>query len=156
MAEEASGGVAIDELFRHAGLSKCGPVRWKDEIQEFCAGVYVIAIERKIDSWPAFPKSVEGLDEGRRKIESDNWRENEVILYIGQTTKQTLAHRLHQFYIHKYGNKSPHRGGQAVHLLQCELWVYWAPTPNAKGVEEKMISWFKASVGQLPFANRRG
>ncbi|MGA9069860.1 MAG: hypothetical protein WB424_06390, partial [Terracidiphilus sp.] len=129
MAEKTVSGVTVDELFRYVGLLPHEPVRWKTEISEYCAGIYVIALAQKADNCQFCKESVAiaKLDEDKLKAESNHWIPEEVILYIGQTTKQTLAHRLHQFYVHKYGDRSPHRGGQAIHLLNCDCWVYWAP-----------------------------
>ena len=75
------------------------------------------------------------------------------IVYIGRTT-QPLQRRVGQFYRHKHGRRSPHRGGQDVKLLSCPLWIYRAPTDDPVGVEHRMIETFKARMNKLPFANR--
>jgi hypothetical protein len=148
--------MTVAELFKQVGLSPSEPVSWKTEILEHCAGIYVVALAKESENCPFCKEIVSNLDERKIGKERDHWLPGEVILYIGQTTKQTLAYRLHQFYVHKYGNKSPHRGGQAIHLLKCDRWVYWAPTNDAKGMEQKMITAFKLRTGNhRPFANRR-
>jgi hypothetical protein len=120
MTENSGSGVTIQQLFAHVGLLPRGPVRWKTEISEHCAGIYVVVLGGQSDNCPFSDEAALKLDAREIEAERDRWLTGEVILYIGQTTKQTLGHRLHQFYIHRYGNRSPHRGGQAVHLLDCD------------------------------------
>jgi hypothetical protein len=143
--------VTVVDLFEQAGLSPIGPVQWGTEISESCAGIYVIALVKRPDSELDKPVCVDHLQERELR----RWVRDEPIVYIGQTTDQTLAKRLRQFYKHIYGKKSPHRGGQAVKLLTCELWVYWSPAANSKSAEQKMIKAFEARLGRLPYANRR-
>jgi len=151
MTEDAVSAMTVSEVFKGANLSPHGPVGWRTEISEHCAGVYVIALTKEAKSSTSVLVDVSNLDEH----EQQHWFPNEVVVYIGQTSKQTLATRIHQFYVHVYGSKSPHRGGQAVHLLGCDSWVYWAPTPDPKGAEGKMMDAFVERAGHLPFANRR-
>lgn len=141
----------VSELFKEAGLSPQGPVPWETGISEFCAGVYVVALVKEADAQLDCPVCADYLEERERL----RWLSSEPIIYIGQTTGQTLAKRIRQFYSHKYGKKSPHRGGQAVKLLRCDRWVYWSPTTDPKGSEQTMIKAFVERVGHLPFANRR-
>jgi hypothetical protein len=72
---------------------------------------------------------------------------DDVPVYIGRTG-------LRQFYRHKYGASSPHRGGQAMLLLKCPLLVYWAPTGDYAATEHVMIEWFRSQAGKLPLGNR--
>jgi hypothetical protein len=78
---------------------------------------------------------------------------DDVPVYIGRTG-QPLQKRLRQFYRHKYGASSPHRGGQAMLLLKCPLLVYWAPTGDYAATEHVMIEWFRSQAGKLPLGNR--
>jgi hypothetical protein len=73
-----------------------------------------------------------------------------------------LRRRLSEFFRHRYGEKAPHRGGQAIILLselpKCPLWVYWAVAAGpseAVEAERRMLEVFRKNVGALPFANRR-
>jgi hypothetical protein len=149
--------MTVAELFDEAKLSPCGPVRWGTEIPEPSAGVYVVALvgETKLGC----QVDADFLE----PLERQRWLPTEPVIYIGQTTTQTLAKRLGQFYLHKYGDKRPHYGGQAVKLLlhpppprsPFDLWVYWSLATDPRGSERTMIDAFKERVGTLPFANRR-
>lgn len=144
--------MTVNEIFKFGDLTPQKPVPWNTEISEHCAGIYVVALTKEANSRASCAVDVADLEEREHR----HWLPDELIIYIGQTTKQTLAHRVHQFYVHEYGNRSPHRGGQAVHLLQCDRWVYWASRPDPKSVEEGMIKSFRKTVGSRPFANRIG
>ncbi len=147
----------IAALFARAKLSVCGPVRWGEPIMEDSPGVYVVAIVSdptsdidKADSGsPTLERAVKTLPWDCR----DRWLPGHAIIYIGQTTK-CLHRRLQQFYRHKFGQKSPHRGGQRVLLLKgCQLWIHWSPTEQPKKAEAMMIDAFWSRAGHLPFAN---
>jgi hypothetical protein len=140
--------ITVAELFKAAKLRVCGPVRWGAKVPETKPGVYVIAIVSR-------PKS----HCGSRKVSylpapiALRWIPRQPVIYIGRT-RRSLSRRVHQFYRQEYGDKSPHRGGQAVRLLKCGLWVYWSPTDNPFAAEDKMIERFREKVGRLPFGNR--
>ena len=149
--------MTVTELFATARLSPSGPVQWGIRINESAIGVYVVALVG--DSNVGCRVTAEFLTPAERQ----RWVPNEPVIYIGQTTRQKLAKRISQFYRHKYGDKRPHYGGQAVKLLlyppspcsPCDLWVYWSPAPDPRSSERTMLSAFKERVGKLPFANRR-
>jgi hypothetical protein len=95
------------------------------------------------------------------------WLPDESILYIGKAEKQTLSERICQFYNHKVGKKSPHKGGYWLKLLinLDELHVHLYSTKDSHKVEEKLLKFFIANVSEksrknlidrelcLPFAN---
>lgn len=95
------------------------------------------------------------------------WLPDEVVLYIGQTTRRTIRHRLRQFYRHRLGERSPHSGGQWLKTLDNigETFVFWAGHSQPKMAEETMLHKFVESVSPttrqtiadpnlaLPFAN---
>ncbi len=142
-------GSTVSELFKAADLSLCGPVRWGTPVSECRCGVYVVALVRK----PALgcrQRNVEYLPSLERK----RWLQKQPIIYIGRT-RRSLAVRIAEFYCHEYGDKRPHRGGQAVILLCCDRWVYWSPTNDPKAAERTMIDAFVDRAKELPFANRR-
>jgi hypothetical protein len=142
--------LTVAELFRKANLALHGPVRWNTPIPDKHPGVYVIGLSADANaSSSEIDAEYLGVPERLR------WIANQPIVYIGQATRQTLATRLGQFYRHKYGAKSPHRGGQALKLLTCDLWVYWSPCDNPRGCESLMLDAFQKQSGQLPFANRK-
>ena len=150
--------MTVADLFEAARLSPLGPVGWGTAIpMTEKGGVYVVALVAEAGLVGG------GLAEFLDPSEQKRWLPNQPVVYIGQTTTQTLAKRLEQFYRHEYGDKSPHRGGQALKLLlkppvpwsPIALWVYWSAATDPKASESTMIEAFKNKVGRLPFANRR-
>lgn len=139
-----SSKLTVEELFHSAGLSLSDRVPWKTPIPETHPGVYIIVADDEsidIDDLP--------LDE--RVF----WVPGQSIVYIG-CTKRSLRMRLNQFYRHRFGNGSPHRGGQALTLLACQLWVYWARTDDPRDTEHALIEEFMKNTGaKRPFGNRR-
>ena len=149
--------MTVAELFSEAELSPTGPLSWGTVVDERGCGIYVIASVSDANS--NHPTTFHFTE----KEEQDRWLSDESILYVGQTTKQSLKKRINQFYQHKYGARSPHRGGQAIKLVLANersnsplrLWVYWAPTNSPVESERKMLLAFRQHVGNWPYANRK-
>jgi hypothetical protein len=150
--------MTINELFESVNLTPLGPVGWQEEIPDNNSkgGVYVVALVDDANSHRLIHFEPESAYERKR------WIPNEPIIYIGQTTKQTIAKRVRQYHRHRYGSKSPHRGGQAIKLLlepimtpPHNLWVYWAPTDRPTTAEDRMLSEFERHTGHQPYANRK-
>jgi hypothetical protein len=131
-----------DELFEKAGTVSDGFVNWGDAIPEKRSGVYIISL---IDM-----SNIEFDD--RFEIEKKHWNDGQEIIYIGRANQ--LARRLNQFYRHVYGNKAPHRGGQAILLVKDNKSVRWATTLDYAGTEHRLIQIFEREVGRRPFGNR--
>src|SRR5947209_4198782 len=140
----------VAEIFKEANLTPHGPVRWGTAIPDKSPGIYVVALTGDANASSCVIDA-----DYLETYERQRWIPNQPIVYIGQTTGQTLAKRLAQFYRHKHGAKSPHRGGQAVKLLTCDLWVYWSPCDKPLHVEHIMLDAFIRRTGKLPFANRK-
>ncbi|KAB2876008.1 MAG: hypothetical protein F9K43_01815 [Bauldia sp.] len=141
-------GFSVREVFGRAGLAPAGPVRWGEPVPESAPGVYVVAIVADPDT-RAVP--------GRITVPNavlDKWLWGQPVVYVGRTGRP-LAKRLADFYRHRHGDKSPHRGGQDVLLLDCDRWVFWAPADDPAAAERTMLDAFAARAGELPFANRR-
>jgi hypothetical protein len=134
--------LSVPNLFRSASLNMRGPVPWGTPIDETSAGIYVIAL---VDPTALFPENLSEAELAR-------WNAGEKIIYIGRATK--LRKRMAQFYRHKYGRSSPHRGGQDIKLLEASIQVFWACASDCAEAERAMIDKFFAEVGALPFANR--
>jgi len=141
--------LTVMEVFNEATLAPKGPVQWGTAIPDKKPGVYVVALTEDANA-----STCEIDADYLEASEQQRWIANQPIVYIGQTTGQTLVKRVAQFYRHKHGAKSPHRGGQAVKLLRCDLWVYWSPCANPRGCERIMLDAFIKRTGKLPFANR--
>jgi putative transcriptional regulator len=143
-----SNPITVKQLFNVAELPVCGPVRWKDErVPDKQPGVYVVATVSCPDDEVGM-EDVAGLP---TKV-ARRWVPSQPILYVGETTRP-LSTRIDEFYRHKYGAKSPHRGGQDVKLLDCPLWIYWSPTERPVDAEKSMIWAFVDRVGYRPFGN---
>jgi hypothetical protein len=139
-----------NRIVQRGKLSPCGPLPWGTSIPDKSPGIYVVAL-----TGDANASSCEIDADYLEPSERRRWIPNQPIIYIGQATRQTLTKRLGQFYRHKYDAKSPHRGGRAVKLLTCNLWVYWSQCANPRDIEHIMLDAFIKQVGQLPFGNRR-
>ena len=84
-----TGYITVQEIFNAAGLLPCGPVSWGTPIPERSGGVYLIELMQ--------PKE----------------RDGQSIIYVGRI-KRSLRRRMREFYKHRYGEKRPHSGGQAI------------------------------------------
>jgi hypothetical protein len=80
------------------------------------------------------------------------WLPDQKIIYIGRAKQ--LRRRLRQFRRHVYGRMSPHRGGQAILLLDCVKTITWAEVPDYGKAEAALIDAFHAKIGRKPFGNR--
>jgi hypothetical protein len=152
--------MTVEQLFRTAGLSPCGPVRWMQPVLESEKGVYVIA---RVDNpqqgcspcdlrlCKPLPKGVQ-IDQ---EYEARRWLREEPVLYIGKAD-QPLKTRLGQFYAQKCGKPTPHAGGQAVLLLDSDLWVFWSPCSAPRTTELAMLAAFEHQASMPTYANFDG
>lgn len=149
----------VEELFGSAGLASAGKLNWKQKKSGLIGhglnepGVYAVVMANECEAFPLydrrFDKSI------HPDFERMLWIPDETVLYVGQTTGQTLKRRIKQFLDHQYGARGPHKGGQSVHLLDCDLEVIWSPADSPKLAEAKMLlSFMKEHAGRLPYANR--
>jgi hypothetical protein len=115
----------VAELFALVRLAPQGPVLWRTHVRESRPGVYVVTYD---------PDGV---------------------VYVGCTARQSLRKRLGQFYRHRHGHRSPHRGGQDVLLLTGARYVHWAVARDPIKVERVMLSAFVRATGRLPLANKK-
>lgn len=134
--------VSVPALFAAAGIEQHKTVPWGTKIEERGPGVYVVSLAGS-DCPP-----LEHLPE----IERTQWVDGQTIVYVGRS--KHLRRRLVEFYRHVHGQPRPHRGGQAVLLLNCPLVVSWSGVTDYVGAEDAMIEAFKAAAKVKPFANR--
>ena len=132
--------MSVEELYALAGITPTGVTRWGDDVPTKQPGVYVISTE---DEVPAL-----SLPEPERAF----WVPDQKIIYIGRAKQ--LRRRLHQFRRHVYGRTSPHRGGQAILLLDCVKEITWAEVADYGKAEAALIDTFHSKVGRKPFGNR--
>jgi hypothetical protein len=144
--------LTVSELFRAVRLKPSVAVKWDDipSIKKESCGVYIVAITKNPNA--ACGKS----DISRlRKAERERWLQFQPVIYIGCTSR-TLRERLREFHKHKYGYKSPHRGGQSRHHVRhIPQWIFFAATKRFEEAESKMIAVFEKRTGNIPYANRR-
>lgn len=97
-------------------------------------------------------------DEVKKRLE-EFWLAQECILYIGKALN--LQHRLGNFYRHKLGRGSPHRGGHWIKTLIniFDLYVFTTASSNPATTERAALEYFATNaVGAkyqvvMPFAN---
>lgn len=152
--------MTVSEVFATSNLTPHGPVRWNTSTFEGSPGVYVVA--RIDDSDANCEASAAPFKDSRLfgieiEIESESrrWLPNEPVVYIGKAD-QAIQKRVGQFYRQQCGKRSPHAGGQAILLLDCDLWVYWSPSSNPRQSERTMLEAFEIRTGQPPFGNSAG
>lgn len=105
----------------------------------------------------------------RSKKKPDNYRgNNDFIIYIGETTGQTLADRLHQFNTSAFSARPGHSGGNTFRSTLLEttplehLWVSACPvdmgqpytTAYIKHLERKLLWEYVCTWGRYPDCNR--
>lgn len=126
-------------------------------------GIYIIAMESPmcspefsdaaISEWMSLAENMLIDEESPSvydiKVRLDGfWYPDETILYIGKTSgdNQTLRKRLFQFYWHKLGKNSPHRGGHWIKTLSNlnDLNVYWGIVEDEDPyeIEQQMLEYF--------------
>ena len=145
----ATNPITVAEVFAAAGLTPQGVVPWRAAVPERRPGVYVVALVSDANA-TAPEVHVSSLSPAERQ----RWITGQPVIYIGRSTRP-LARRIEEFVRHKYGDSAPHRGGQAIKLLKCDLWVHWATADGPMKAEAQMIKAFRGRVGRLPFANRK-
>jgi hypothetical protein len=136
--------LTIEELYRVAGIVPSGSASW-GKVDDERPRVYVISI--------ADPETVSraSLPEKERGF----WNPHQRIIYIGRATN--LSRRLRQFSRHKYGERAPHHGGQAILAVDRPKQIDYAACDDALSAadaEHRLIEAFKAATGRLPFGNR--
>lgn len=141
LAKGARQVISAQALFKHVDLTECGPVKWRDPITETGSGVYVVALADPAGGVGELPESLVA-----------RWIDGQEIVYIGRG--KNLGRRLKQFYRHKHGARSPHRGGQDIILLDRPLLVYWSAVEAYVAKEKELIEAFRDAVGTIPFGNR--
>jgi hypothetical protein len=142
----------VRDVFGWVGLSPQGPLSWKQPIPEKRPGVYIISLVDSQNARASRLKSDRVLP-AEYAIEHPHWLTGQPVVYIGRT--KGLHDRLCAFYRQRYWRRGRHRGGKAVTVLTCPLWVFWAATSEYKSAEKAMLEKFKVATGQWPFANRR-
>lgn len=133
--------LSAEDLFARAALTPFGPIAWGTALPTIDSGVYVICTgDHNID--------ISGFTEDLRT----RWVPGQSIVYIGRA--KVLRNRLQQFYRHKFGAKSPHRGGQSILQLNVHLQVYWSVADDYAAAEHRLIEGFRSECGVIPFGNR--
>ena len=176
----------LESLFK---LEVTQSVTWGTDFHEMNHGIYIITQYQNIELLPK-DKSPISLCNGQIKNWMQNapsmtlngnnpsiddlkqhlpkfWLQDESILYIGKAEKQSLQDRVSQFYRHKVGKKSPHKGGYWLKLLSDfnNYYIHLLPTDNSHEIEKQMLRHFIENVSDeaktglidkelcLPFAN---
>ena len=164
-------------------------IKWGTSVLENSHGIYIISTNSDTHYLPSNISSISfdenQLNEWRKNapnMQLDNeqvtneslqkrltqfWLSDETILYIGKAERQTLSKRVHQYYNHKVGKISNHKGGYWLKTLSNlnELYVHLIPTNDSHNIEKQMLQYFIDNVSNqsknslidkelcLPFAN---
>lgn len=164
-------------------------VKWGNSIDERAHGIYIVSTspkleyieleekpasfnENQVELWQAIASDIKLNGIHPTSVDLMNqlkgfWLPDETILYIGKAEKQSLSTRIRQYYSHKVGRKSPHKGGYWLKLLSIldDLYVHVIPTNDSVQIEERMLQYFMDHVSEqskeklidnnlcLPFAN---
>jgi len=181
----------VASLFAASGLVPADPVRWGEPVNENRPGVYAVALTARVDEEadsverPAFSEArLQELLDRRPELRLDKtrrpssaelgerlagfWLPDETVVYVGCTTRP-LRTRTREYYGHRLGCNSPHKGGWPLKMLEFldALWVHWAHALDPEQAERDMLDAFAAAVSQaaqsellvpeplMPYANLR-
>ena len=134
--------LSVQKLFETARVPLGGRAPWNTTISEQGSGVYVLTLRGA--KQPALNKL--------SRATASRWIRGQDVIYIGRG--KNLRRRLQQFYRHKHGRSSPHRGGQDVLLLKRKMTVHWGKVDDYVAAERRMMEAFEAAADSKPFANR--
>lgn len=118
---------SADWLLDRVGLAPGGVADWGRPVLDHRPGVYIISLLQAASGPPR-------------------------VVYIGRS--KHLARRLRQFFRHRYGASSPHRGGQEILTLSGQKTVHWAPTEAYVDAERRLLEAFYEQCGAWPLGNR--
>lgn len=180
----------VASVFAAVDLVPAGPVPWGTPIPETASGVYAVALTAESDQSfgalteaPLLAVLLEQLLAMRPQLELDKrrpdlaalaarlrafWLPDETVVYIGSA--KSLRSRSRGYYLTPLGATKPHAGGWWLKTLSAleDLWVHYAPTPEFKTAEKRMLKEFRDAVSPesraalhdqervMPFANLRG
>lgn len=150
----------VCELFETHSLELAGKYKWDNIDVADYYGLYIISLsdnpnenknllKKPIFNNVAIHKWIETankitVDGEKPSVEiiknrlTEFWLPDESILYIGKADKQKVDKRVGQFFTHKMGKKSPHKGGCWVKTLSnlSELNVYTIKIDNRAKIDE--------------------
>jgi hypothetical protein len=86
--------------------------------------------------------------------ERQRWNVARPVIYIGRS-RRPLARRSAEFR-RQYGKNAPHRGGQAVKPLSCDLWVYWSAASDPSKAEADMLEILPRQCGNASVREAAG
>jgi hypothetical protein len=180
---------SVLKLENQFSLNYLRTIKWGSPIIENANGIYIISTnkdkaylpksitnltfnESQLETWLTNAPNVDlyGLHPSKNRLKehlNGFWLSDESILYIGKAEKQTLSDRVSQFYNHKVGKKSPHKGGYWFKLLSNtnDAYIHLFSTQDSNKIEELLLMYFIANVSEiskqnlidkelcLPFAN---
>lgn len=179
----------LENLETEFSLKYEGSYRWGSTFINNESGIYIISQskdngylpkvnleisfnENQMDTWLKNAPNIllNGIKPSKQDLKKQLkgfWLPDEGILYIGKGEKQSLSERICQFYNHKVGKKSPHKGGYWLKLLSNlnELYIHLYASKDSHIVEEKLLKFFIENISEasrknlndkklcLPFAN---
>jgi len=182
-------GTSVSELEKKFNLKVNQTFRWGTAFHDNSHGIYIITTnsqstflpstnhhisfcECQIQSWMqnapeiTLDGRIPSAEELKKRL-SEFWLPDESVLYIGKAERQKFSERICQYYNHKVGKKSPHKGGYWLKLLLNlrDFHIHLLPTNNSHEIEVDMLQYFMDNVSNetkdnlfdkrlcLPFAN---
>lgn len=157
----------VAELFKTAGVSYGGVVRWGQPPSERGPGIYVVSSSENadeatgVDAAPLDAAAVSTLVRIRPEASIDGspateatlqtrlremWVPSEPVLYVG-LAGTSVRTRVKQYYNTKIGARAPHAGGWPIKMLdQAALWVHFGPAQDPDEAEMIMLRHFEENV----------
>ncbi len=114
-------------LFLRAEISKYETAAWRQRVAERGPGVYVVSIDNTIHN-------------------------GQNVVYVGRSNH--LSRRLGEFYRHRFAERSTHKGGEAILMLDGVKMVHWASVANYAQAEHRMLTAFHEVTHGWPFGNK--
>nr|WP_314842126.1 hypothetical protein [uncultured Microbacterium sp.] len=157
----------VAELFKAAGVSYGGVVRWGQPPSERGPGIYVVSSSENADQATGLDAapldtaavstlvgirpeaSIDGSPATEARLQTrlrEMWVPNEPVLYVGLAGASVRA-RVRQYYNTKIGARAPHAGGWPIRMLdQAALWVHFGPAQDPDAAEMLMLRHFEEYV----------
>lgn len=183
--------ITVNDLLVKNNLELSGTVQWGQRFSAKYRGIYIVSLfedpgmlppdktkpifnQSAIDDWFKIAINLTIDDESPTYENVTNriaqfWFPDESILYIGKAEKQNIEDRVGQYFRHKPGKKSPHKGGFWVKLLRNvnSFYIHYAKVMHSQVdcSEKLLLESFDNQVSQksrrslydselvIPFAN---
>lgn len=163
----------VHDILQAHNLAITGTVKWGGSFDANYNGIYIISLsdnpnqnenlsnapsfnETQMHNWlnTATEMKIDNENPTIEKLKirlSEFWFEDENIVYIGKAEKQNIKQRINKFFRHSVGERSPHRGGFWIKLLEnlSELNIYYVKIDEqaiVDDIEKALLKYFMENV----------